>query len=190
MQGGCCCFLLPASGCPPAWHSSYIAAAAGMSDVADGGRNPPDVAARFTAEVRAFIASDQTEKSFPPTLDSLDRKTIHDICYELDLRCRSRGPKKDGRFITIYKPTEHELAGIHAQKARAAARGSDGSGSSSSAPTAPAGEEPQSKRARTATAGTTIPTRQLGSVGVSLPVLGFGGVILCADEFGDAKRCR
>ena len=34
------------------------------------------------------------------------------------------------------------------------------------------------------------PTRRLGSTGISLPVLGFGGVILCADEFADPQRCK
>jgi hypothetical protein len=93
-----------------------------MSDVADGGRNPPDIAARHTKAVRAFIASGEVEKSFPPTLDSLDRKIIHDICYELDLKCKSRGPKKNGRFISIYRPTEHELAAMRAQKVRSPKR--------------------------------------------------------------------
>jgi predicted aldo/keto reductase-like oxidoreductase len=35
-----------------------------------------------------------------------------------------------------------------------------------------------------------MPKRSLGNTGVELPVLGFGGVIICADEFEDAARCR
>ena len=72
---------------------------------ADGGRNDPAAAAKFTEEIKAFVASGEQSKSFPPTLTAADRKIVHDICYELDLVCKSRGPKTDGRFICPFYTT-------------------------------------------------------------------------------------
>ena len=96
--------------------------AAAAPAAADGGRNDAAAATKFTAEIREFIASEETEKAFPPTLTAEDRKIIHDICFELDLSCKSRGPRKNGRFITVMKPGPDELAKLQAQKKRAAER--------------------------------------------------------------------
>ena len=93
------------------------------TDVADGGRNDPEQAAKFSSEIRAFIESGEAELAFPPELSAAERKVVHDICYELDLTCKSRGPKKaGGRFITVYKPDAAQSAKLKAQKERAALR--------------------------------------------------------------------
>jgi hypothetical protein len=89
---------------------------------ADGGRNPPEQAAKLTLIIKEFIASEETEKEFSTDLDAGERKIIHDICYELDLVCRSRGPRKSGRFITVYKPDAAQLGQLQAQKQRAKER--------------------------------------------------------------------
>ena len=46
---------------------------------ADGGRNDAAAAGKFTAEIKAFVASGEQEKAFPPTLTAEDRKIVHDI---------------------------------------------------------------------------------------------------------------
>jgi cytochrome-b5 reductase len=79
-------------------------------------------AAKFMAEIKAFVASDEQEKAFPPTLTAEDRKVVHDICYELDLLCKSRGPKSNGRFITAMKPHAMQLAKLKDSKKRALER--------------------------------------------------------------------
>jgi cytochrome-b5 reductase len=91
----------------------------------DGGRNDAAMAAKFTEEISAFVASEETEKVFPPTLSAEDRKTVHDICYELDLACKSRGPKANGRFITVSKPDAQALAKLVDAKRRALERKAD-----------------------------------------------------------------
>ena len=93
------------------------------TDVADGGRNDPEQAATFSSEIRTFIESGEAELAFPPELSAAERKVVHDICYELDLTCKSRGPKKaGGRFITVYKPDAAQSAKLKAQKERAVLR--------------------------------------------------------------------
>ena len=93
------------------------------TDVADGGRNDPEDAAKFSSEIRTFIESGEAELAFPPELSAAERKVVHDICYELDLTCKSRGPKKaGGRFITVYKPDAAQSAKLKAQKERAVLR--------------------------------------------------------------------
>ena len=93
------------------------------TDVADGGRNDPEDAAKFSSEIRTFIESGEAELAFPPELSAAERKVVHDICYELDLTCKSRGPKKaGGRFITVYKPDVAQSAKLKAQKERAVLR--------------------------------------------------------------------
>ena len=89
---------------------------------ADGGRNDPAAAAKFTEEIKAFVASGEQSKSFPPTLTAADRKIVHDICYKLDLVCKSRGPKTDGRFITVFQPDPAQLAKLKESKKRALER--------------------------------------------------------------------
>ena len=87
------------------------------TDVADGGRNDPEQAAKFSSEIRTFIESGEAELAFPPELSAAERKVVHDICYELDLTCKSRGPKKaGGRFITVYKPEAAQSAKLKAQR--------------------------------------------------------------------------
>ena len=59
----------------------------------------------------------EAELAFPPELSAAERKVVHDICYELDLTCKSRGPKKaGGRFITVYKPDAAQSAKLKAQR--------------------------------------------------------------------------
>jgi|EP01047_Picozoa_sp_COSAG01_P013097 3-phosphoshikimate 1-carboxyvinyltransferase len=101
--------------------SAAAAAAGEAGEAADGGRNPIEEARKFTARIRAFMVSGESELAFPPSLDSEDRKVIHDICYELELGCKSRGPKKNGRFITVYRMEAPELERLQQQKARSAA---------------------------------------------------------------------
>ena len=105
----------------------------------DGGRNEAAAAAKFTEEIKEFVASDETEKAFPPSLSAEDRKTVHDICYELDLSCKSRGPRTDGRFITISKPDAQQLAKLVEAKRRGLERKA----------AAAAAEQPAAKRQKT-----------------------------------------
>jgi cytochrome-b5 reductase len=109
---------------------------------ADGGRNDAAAAGKFTAEIKAFVASGEQEKAFPPTLTAEDRKIVHDICYELDLMCKSRGPKSNGRFITVFKPDAAQLAKLKESKKRALERKAAGGADAAAA-------APAAKRQRT-----------------------------------------
>lgn len=104
----------------------------------DGGRNDPDAAAKFTEEIKAFVASGEAEKAFPPTLTAADRKIVHDICYELDLMCKSRGPKSNGRFITVFQPDASQLAKLKESKKRALERKAATDSAKPDEPAAPA----------------------------------------------------
>lgn len=111
---------------------------------ADGGRNDPAAAAKFTEEIKAFVASGEQSKSFPPTLSAADRKIVHDICYELDLVCKSRGPKTAGRFITVFQPDPTQLLKLKESKKRALERQATATDSPKSDVT-----EPTAKRQKT-----------------------------------------
>ena len=130
----------------------------------DGGRNNPEDAAKFSQQIREFMDSEEKQLVFPPTLTSDDRKIIHDICYELDLTCRSRGPKKDGRFITIFKPEPHELEKLRAQKTRALERAQAEAPTAEAAAAAPSAKRQKIQEQQACAIGPEFTTLKLAGI--------------------------
>ena len=122
------------------------------------------MAAALGEEVRAFVASAAAEMAFPPTLTAEDRKSVHEICYELDLTCKSWAPRTCGRFITISKPDAQQLAKLVDAKRRALERKAAGSDGDVAAAPPPAKRQctgdaaADAVRTRTVSLRATLPT--------------------------------
>lgn len=63
--------------------------------------------------VKSFLASPNSTYSFPPNLNSFERRLIHQICEELDLDHSSEGDGKERHIVIKKRPsnkqiTEHE----------------------------------------------------------------------------------
>jgi len=69
-----------------------------------GGREGRDEALRTakTEELRAFIASADRTHDFPASMNSFERRLVHEICEGLDLIHESQGEGYD-RFIRVEK---------------------------------------------------------------------------------------
>ena len=74
--------------------------------------------AEFKAKITAFISSSDEKVAFPASLTMEERRAVHDLAYYHDLCKRSRGPKNNGRFIEVSKPTGQQKVQMAEQKKR------------------------------------------------------------------------
>jgi hypothetical protein len=74
--------------------------------------------AEFKAKITAFITSSDEKVAFPASLTIEERKVVHDLAYNHNLCKRSRGPKNNGRFIEVSKPTDQQKVQLAEQKKR------------------------------------------------------------------------
>eukprot|EP01052_Picozoa_sp_SAG31_P030220 SAG31_NODE_3081_length_4701_cov_2.801608_6_plen_193_part_00 len=77
-----------------------------------------EVKAKFEAQIKEFMASDQEKLEFPSSLTIDERRMVHDIAYDNNLLKQSRGPKSGGRFITVSKPNSQQRQAMEEQKTK------------------------------------------------------------------------
>lgn len=66
--------------------------------------------------VKSFLASPNTTYSFPPNLNSFERRLIHQICEELDLDHSSEGDGKERHIVIKKRPSNKQITELEGKE--------------------------------------------------------------------------